>query len=96
MGSVSSVGFHFYNSIAKKDLLQKIPMFDATLVHTEHSIIQKGSHNFVWVLKNNRKRTQFPLQVRQAVEKRGAPNSDINSDVWFLSLSLVFMGTELK
>lgn len=91
---MSSVRFHFYNSIAQKDLLQN--MFDGKLVHTEYSIIQKGSHNFVWILKSNRKGTQLPLLVRQAVEKRGVPNSDINSDVWFPSFSLIFMGTELR
>lgn len=96
MCSVSSVGFHFYNSIAKKYLLQKIQLFDAALVHIEYSIIQKGSHNFVQIFKYDRKGTQFPLQVRQAVEKRGVPNSDINSDVWFPSFPLIFMGTELK
>lgn len=90
MHSVSSVRFHFYNSIAKKDLLQKLQMFDVTLVHTEHSIIQKGSHNFVQILKYDRKGTQFPLQVRKAVEKWGVPNSDTNSDVWFPSFSLIF------
>lgn len=100
MGSVSSVRFHFYNSIAKKDQLQKIQKSDATLVHTltafQHSIIQNGSRNFVWILKNNRKGIQFPLLVRQTVDKRGVPNSDINSDVWFPSFSLIFMGSALK
>lgn len=67
-------------------------MFDATLVHTEHSIIQKVSPNSVWMLKNSRKGTQFPLQVGKAVERRGVPNSDINSDVWFPSFPLIFYG----